>query len=240
MKRICPVLLSAALLLGLAACGSQSTSASSVPAPSSSVETSSSAPSEMENSAAQTVQPLAVFSITDPMEDGIYSAGFELSDLEDTEGGYVLNASLYAYDQYDMVDIATLKPGDTLLVHDFNGEWVEKTIETVETNDYGVTINGGMDFENGLDLAEEDTCYRTLFWDDYPIYYEQGKALLYLADDVVLNDSSAEPGAEPVVTAGAEAVAEAVASSDPYWVCTNTTLRIENGVVVEINRRWVP
>lgn len=241
MKRLIPMLLSAALVFSLTACGGSASGASSASsAGASSAPVSSAASSDGAAAAGSKILPLEAYQITDPMADGIYSVSFEAEKLEDTEGGFVLQAVFYAYDQYDMVDIANLKPADTLLYHDESGEELTLTVETVDTMNGWVSINGGMESENGLDLLEEDTCYRTLIWDDYPIYYSLGEVLLPIADDAVLNDSSADVQAEPVVTSGAEAIFDAVQASDGYWVCTNTTVRVEDGVIVEINRRWVP
>ncbi|MGN0707924.1 MAG: lipoprotein [Faecalibacterium sp.] len=266
MKRIIPLLLSAALVFSLTACGgSASTSSvssassadvSSAPAASQDASASSSAAdvssvpvspeaapeasSQGQAAAGQDVLPLPSYEMSDPMQDGIYSVSFENADLEDTEGGFVLKARFYAYDLFDMVDVASLKAGDTMLYHGDNGEELTLTVETLDSVNGMVSINGGMESENGLDLIEEDTCYRTLFWDDYPIYYDKGEMWLTLADDAVLTDSSEDVQAEPVVTSGAEAIFRAVQASDGYWVCTNTTIRVENGVIVEIGRRWVP
>lgn len=39
-----------------------------------------------------------------------------------------------------------------------------------------VSINGGMEQPSGLDLKlEDDDTYRTMTFDDYPLYYEMGE-----------------------------------------------------------------
>ena len=38
-----------------------------------------------------------------------------------------------------------------------------------------VSINGGMEEQYGLDLLLDDDTYRTMTFDDYPVYYEMGE-----------------------------------------------------------------
>ena len=75
-------------------------------------------------------------------------------------------------------------------------------VESIEKNDqyHLVTINGGMEEQYGLDLKLEDDAYRTMTFDDYPVYYEMGEKTMPLAGGVVLKDSSADPQAEEMET----------------------------------------
>ena len=77
-------------------------------------------------------------------------------------------------------------------------------VKSIEKNDqyHLVSINGGMEEQDGLDLLLDDDTYRTMTFDDYPVYYEMGEKTLPLAEDVVLKDSSADPQAEAVETTG--------------------------------------
>ena len=116
-------------------------------------------------------------------------------------------------------------------------------VKSIEKNDqyHLVTINGGMEEQYGLDLKlEEDGTYRTMTFDDYPVYYEMGEKTLPLAEDVVLKDSSADPQAEAVETTGASAVAAAINADPDNWTVYNTTLVVQGGRVQEVRRIWVP
>lgn len=220
--------LAAALLLNLAACGyTQPAPQAAEPAP--------------QASGGETLMPLATFSIADPMTDGIYHAGFGAADIEEHEGGYVLTAELYAYDQYDMVEVNSLAAGSAVRTHTGSGsETQDIIVETLDTGDSGlITINGGVE-EGGMYLMPEDTVYRTLTMNDYPVYYSVGKVMLPLAMDVLLSDGSAEYGAEPAELSGDTAAAEAVAADETGFTCYNTTLLVENGEIVRIDRIWVP
>lgn len=175
------------------------------------------------------------------MEDGIYAASIQ--GVEKTDNGYQLTAVLAGYDQYDMVDVSNLKPGDIIITHTMGGSadsTEEITVETVENSDGIITINGGIE-EGGLYLKEEDTVYRTMEMDDYPGYYAVGTTdPIKLADDVVFSDGTADFGAEPVETVGAEAAAEKISAGETSLTYYNTTIRVESGEVAEITAVWVP
>ena len=115
-------------------------------------------------------------------------------------------------------------------------------VESIEKNDqyHLVSINGGMEEQYGLDLLLDDDTYRTMTFDDYPVYYEMGEKTLPLAEDVVLKDSSADPQAEAAETTGASAVAAAINADPDNWTVYNTTLVVQGGKVQEVRRIWVP
>ncbi len=119
----------------------------------------------------------------------------------------------------------------------------EIEVQSIEKNDkYSiVSINGGMENEDGLDLMQMDNDrYRTLTDDDYPVYYEVGEKTCTLADDVILKDSSADPQAEAVETTDADAVAVALNAEPDGWHVYNTTVVVQGGKILEIRRIWVP
>ena len=116
-------------------------------------------------------------------------------------------------------------------------------VTSIEKNDeyHLVSINGGIEQPGGLDLKlEDDDTYRTMTFDDYPLYYEMGEKTMPLAEDVVLKDSSADPQAEAVETTGADAVAAAINADPDNWTTYNTTLVVQGGKVLEVRRIWVP
>lgn len=212
-------------------------------APAASTAASSPAVSSQPAQAGSVVEPLSNFTITDPMADGEYPVSFSKTNLESTEGGYAISgAALYDYDLYDIVEVTQLKPGDTIRTHDaVTGQLIDVLVTTIVQSDGVITVNGGLD-QGGLDLYAEDTVYVVREYDDYLNYYEIGTVTLPLAENVELQDSSAAPEAEAVVTAGDQAVYEAITAEDSfdYWSAGNTTVRVENGAVAAIVRRWVP
>ena len=156
-----------------------------------------------------------------------------------------LTAKIFSYDLYKKEDVENLAVGDKITLHEEGAAWnqfVTVAVKSIEKNDqyHLVTINGGMEEQYGLDLLLDDDTYRTLTFDDYPVYYEMGEKTLPLAEDVVLKDSSADPQAEAVETTGASAVAAAINADPDNWTVYNTTLVVQGGKVQEVRRIWVP
>ena len=181
-----------------------------------------------------------------------------LDDLDDTQTTTFVSASItsgvqngkltakvFSYDLYKKEDIENLAVGDKITFHEEGAAWnqvVNNAVTSIEKNDeyHLVSINGGMEKQYGLDLLLEDDTYRTMTFDDYPVYYEMGEKTLPLAKDVVLKDSSTDPQAEAVETTGASAVAAAINADPDNWTVYNTTLVVQGGKVLEVRRIWVP
>lgn len=166
------------------------------------------------------------------LDEGTYPVAF---DREQLSGGVIAGASLFTVDAYDIVDISTLEVGDAILI---GGEWV--LVESLERGDW-LMINGGNP-EGGYDLVafDEDNCWRVSLDDDYPTYTCHGEADLALDDAVTFTDGW-DIEKEPATFTGADAVAEAIATSEfEYFDQYNTTVRFEGGKVVEITRVFTP
>ncbi len=156
-----------------------------------------------------------------------------------------LTAKVFGYDIYKKEEIEKLAVGDKIIFHEEGAaqdQCVITEVKSIERNDqhHFVSINGGMEQPGGLDLKLEDDAYRTMTFDDYPLYYEMGEKTMPLADDAVLKDSSADPQAEAVETTGADAVAAAINADPDNWTTYNTTLVVQGGKVLEVRRIWVP
>ena len=156
-----------------------------------------------------------------------------------------LTAKVFSCDIYKKEEIEKLAVGDKITFHEegvAQDQCVITEVKSIERNDqhHLVSINGGMEQPGGLDLKLEDDVYRTMTFDDYPLYYEMGEKTMPLAEDVVLKDSSADPQAEAVETTGADAVAAAINADPDNWTTYNTTLVVQGGKVLEVRRIWVP
>lgn len=233
--------LTAALALGLmtgcSASASSSTASSAASSEAASSVASSEAASE-ENGAVNTVEPIEIDESVDNLLNGdsSYKVHAAITDVGDS--GVTLE--VYSYDAYEQDDINNLKVGDVIRTHDgMTNELTDMTIETLEHNENDdVVINGGIE-EGGVELWTDRGVYRTVSMDGYPVYYEVGTVTLPLADDVTIEDSSAESTASAIVTTGA-ADAEAYIASDDNWTVYNTTLFVQNGQVFDVQRVWVP
>ena len=182
--------------------------------------------------------------LSDPLSDGTYHISFESDKVGVGERkNTISDAVVYDYDRYTAADIEALGEGDTIATH-LNGteEITALTVESVERENNYVTINGGME-EGGIELCKEDDHYRTLTWDDFPVYYEVGVAKqLVMADDIELSDGAADFGSAPVIVKGDRAVCDAMSNEeDAYgWNEGNTTVTIQNGEITHVDRIWVP
>lgn len=182
-----------------------------------------------------------------------------LDDLDDTQTTTFVSASItsgvqngkltakvFGYDIYKKEEIEKLAVGDKIAFHEEGAAWnqvVNDAVTSIEKNDeyHLVSINGGMEQPGGLDLKlEDDDTYRTMTFDDYPVYYEMGEVTLPLAGGVTLSDSSADPQASAVETDGADAVADAVNAEPDGWMPNNTLVFTEDGTISSIVRIWVP
>ena len=196
---------------------------------------------EFDNSTAQstkTVAPQVVDVDVNALADGQYPVSFDRGDILSGSTGIYMNAvHIYSMDVYDIVDVDTLTAGDTLVV---SGEAIPVT--SVERRDSDVLVNGGLDGENGVVLGpigEDSNGYRVWLESDLPTYTELCVTTLVLADNAVFNDSwniEADP-----VKAGYDGIVKAITESEnDYFGQYNTTIRLEAGKVVEINRVYVP
>ena len=179
----------------------------------------------------KTVKPMDVLD-TAALTDGTYAASFEPADLADG----ALKLTVYTEDIYDIVDINTLKVGDTIYI---GGEAC--AVESLSREGEPLLINGGAN-EGGYDLFpfDEDNCWKVQLDDDYATWTAQGEATLPLAGDATFTDGW-DIEKEPVTVSGAEAVAEAINGTEmDAFVCLNTTVRVEGGRIVEIVRSYMP
>ena len=169
------------------------------------------------------------------LDNSVLNISFMQNDFYQNESGEMkLRMQIYSYEKFDLVDISDLKAGDTIIL---SGE--EILVKFVERNDYGtVLINGGLD-EGGFDLATDDS----------GIYFVHGysdvKALMPVADaEFVVSETfvfhdSANLELDTVVY-DAEDLVNGVPESIFGYQPQNTTVRIENGQVVEMNRIYTP
>ncbi len=225
-----------ALGITMAGCGTPGSTAGSAAASTTSTTSSEAQKTE--------VQPMQGVLLSEPLPDGTYHISFESDKVWVGERKNTINdAVVYDYDRYTAPEIEALREGDTIATH-LNGteEITALTVESVERENNYVTINGGIE-EGGIDLCKEDDHYRTLTWDDFPVYYEVGVAKqLVMADDIELSDGAADFEADPVIVKGDRAVCDAMSNEeDGYgWNAGNTTVTIQNGEVTHADRIWVP
>lgn len=222
----------------LAGCGASSSTASSTASSAASSEPASSVASS-EAAATDAVEPIDTGdgNVVDELQhgDSSYKVHAGITEMSDDS----VTLEVYAYDTYEKADIESLQAGDVIRAHNEQTSKLEDvTITSVEEDNGYYVINGGIE-EGGIELTLDHDVYRTMTFDDYPVYYKVGDVTLPLADDVTLEDSSADFDASAVVSNGKADVASALAASDD-WGVGNTTVFVQDGHVFDIQRIWVP
>lgn len=159
-------------------------------------------------------------------ESGIYT-------IED--GTVMMDVTVFDHEVFDMVDIAQMKEGDTILISGY-----EEVIETLErTEDGAVLINGGMIDEGGHTLYSNDnTIFAERGFDDSYILFEAGKATLPVSADFTFTDAS-NLDSDPV-TYTLDQLLDPASGIDFYFVGTNTEIVIQGAEVVAMNRIYIP
>ena len=151
----------------------------------------------------------------------------------DDNGRMQMDLKIYTYDKYDMVDIADLKVGDTVVRH--SGEVKVVSIEQDETGT--IYINGGLD-NGGFDYVT-DNCgtFYEMGFSDTKSWYQVGEATIRVSADFKGIDHADLEQGEVIIYPG-DFLIGAVTNYDftPY----NTTIRVEDGQIIEMNRVYTP
>ena len=163
------------------------------------------------------------------------AVSFEEGDayVDDT-GAMQLDVTVYTYDLYDMVDIANLKEGDTIVI-----QGNEVAVETVETLESGlVFINGGME-NGGYDLWHNDSgVYFEHGYNDAKSYYALGEATIRVSTEFEFVDSSDLDKGEVTYYPGDFLTDNAGILY--HFVPNNTSIVVEGGQIIQMTRIYTP
>ena len=236
MKKLTTLLLTGCLLLSMAACGTtEDVNAGAATTAPTREPTATPLPTEAPASVAKTISPLPVTIDARNLTDCTVAVSIEKEDLSvDNTGARVLPVTVYTYDLYDMIDIAMLAVGDTIILR---GE--EVVIAELNTTDYGsVEINGGLDAGGYELVTDEHTVYYETGYSDVKTYFELGKAVLTVSENFVFVDSADPEGNTQTFTLEdlfTDKVAH-IYGFTPH----NTRIRIEGGVITQMERIYTP
>ena len=192
------------------------------------------ADTNIETETAVIISPLPNDIDINHLENGTVAVSLEQGDayVDDT-GAMQMDVTVYTYDLYDMIDIANLKEGDTIIIR---GQEVKVT--SLERTDMGLLINGGLD-ENGYELrTDESTVWYEIGYSDVKSYYEVGKATIRVSADMNFYDSSDLDKGEVIYYPGDFLTDKA--GIIYYFVPNNTSIVIEDGMIIEMYRRYTP
>lgn len=187
----------------------------------------------------KSVLPVPEIADVSNLADGIYSVFVPEDGMKLSDGKYTLTCDVYIRELFDVVDVHTLNPGDTVTI---GGDWVV-TVKTVEEKDGEIVINGGDEGDGGCILSpNEGGTYVYRGPDDVASYSLQGTVTLEIADDVILTDTSdIDDGCKEVTVKGAAETVDYLASHQYARLTPSSgSIRVENQKVVEIKTWYTP
>ena len=230
MKKALAILL-ALSVLALSACAAKQ-------ANSDTQKDSNTAETEQQPDSAQTAQetkriePLPESLDLNALTDATVASSFGAEDISEKDGKTELTLTVYDYDVYDMVDIAQLAVGDTIVV-----DGKDMVVASREDKDGFVTINGGLE-QGGVDLTSDDSgVYYAVGMDDAKSYHELGRITVPVAEGFVLTDNS-DPE-HPDETYAASDLAK-LAGEGVGFTAGNTQATIEHGELTVLARSYTP
>ena len=181
---------------------------------------------------AKRVEPLPETLDVNALTDATVAASFSAEDISEKDGKTQITLTVYDYDVYDMVDVAQLAVGDTIVV-----DGKDMVVTSREDKDGFVTINGGLE-QGGVDLTSDDSgVYYAVGMDDAKSYHELGKITVPVAEGFVLTDNSDLE--HPDETYAASDLAK-LAASEPGFTANNTLATIEHGELTVLARSYTP
>ena len=188
-----------------------------------------------EENNAKVINPLPETLDVNALDNCTVAVSLEKGDAYvDDNGKMVMNLTVYSYELYDMVDISTLEENDVIVRQN-----KEVKITGLERLDSGlVRINGGEE-NGGFDLVSNDnTVYYETGMNDIKAYYELGKVILPVSVDFRYIDES-EPEKEAKSYYPGDFLTDD-AGIEYNFTPNNTSIVIENGVIIAMNKVYMP
>lgn len=188
-----------------------------------------------EENNAKVINPLPETLDVNALDNCTVAVSLEKGDAYvDDSGKMVMDVTVYSYELYDMVDISTLEENDVIVRQN-----KEVKITGLERLDSGlVRINGGEE-NGGFDLVSNDnTVYYETGMNDIKAYYELGKATIPVSVDFRYFDES-EPEKEAKSYYPGDFLTDD-AGIEYNFTPNNTSIVIENGYIIRMNKVYMP
>ena len=226
MKKLFLLLLMLCMLL--AACRASA----ETPEPSTAPSLTEAAPAETDGATAapNVLLPMPVAIDLNHLDNCTVPVSLEKGDAYvDDEGIMRMKVTVYTNDRYDMVDIAQLQVGDTIAIHQQNVQ-----VTSIEQDEFGdMLINGEYRLRSDdggvfYEVCEHDSLY----------LYALGEATVQVSEDFQFTDSSDLDAGEVTFYPG-DFLIEDGGIRYPFSPI-DTTLVIENGVAIAMNRVYTP
>ena len=224
------------LILVIALCLTALTACSTNPTSS----TQSAQPSQS-TSAAQSAEPAAEAKIIKPMSTGNFdpknpidmntAVSFTAANVHKEGDKITLDVTIYEEELFDAVEVTQLKAGDTITA---GGKEVKVTkVEELKTGGYA--INGGYE-QGGVTLFPGDGgTYYQVKENDAKTYVKVGTATLPLSDKFELVDNAENANKKLTAQDMTTLKEDSIGFNE-----NNTTVTVENGVITNITRAYMP
>lgn len=231
MKKL-TILVTALCLTALTACSTNPTSSAQSAQPNQSTSAAQSA-----EPAAQTKdikpQPMAManMDLKHPKEGFTAPVSFAAADVKKDGDKITLTMKVYEQELFDAVEVSQLKAGDTLTA---GGKEVKVTkVEELKTGGYA--INGGYE-QGGVTLFPGDGgTYYQMKENDAKTYVKVGTATLPLSDKFELVDNAENANKKLTAQDMTTLKEDSIGFNE-----NNTTVTVENGVITNITRAYMP
>lgn len=184
--------------------------------------------------APKTVSPLPSGIDMAHLDNCSVAVSFDEGDayVDDT-GKMQLKVKVYAYDVYDAVDISTLQVGDQLTICR-----QDVKVTSLEKDEYGaVIINGGPENGGYRLVSGEESGFHAMGLNDTKAYYELGEAAIPVSVDFVFEDSSDLEKGTCTYYPGDFLTDAGIVY---HFVPDNTTITIQDGYVIGMQRVYIP
>lgn len=181
------------------------------------------------------VNPLPSTMSVDDLDNASFAAGFDAKGVYlNDDGAMVIDLTVYDYELYDIVDVSTLKVGDTIVI---NGQNV--VISSIEEANGLIAINGGLE-EGGywLGTDDESSAYYEVLEDAAKRYVSVGKITLPVGQDFVFVDNADPEKPDQKMLAG-DFIQE-IPKTDEVFSPNAVTVTVKDGFITNVDRRFVP
>ena len=181
------------------------------------------------------ISPLPVTIDLNQLDNCTIAVSFEEGDAYVDDTGIMrLDATIYTYDLYDMVDISLLEEGDTIVIRN-----QEVPVTNLERNELGLVIINGGEENGGYDFYTDNSgVYFEMGFNDAKAYYPLGEATIRVSADFEFYDSSDLEAGEKMFYPGDFLIDDAGIRYD--FNANNTTIVIEEGQIIQMNRIYTP
>ena len=188
-----------------------------------------------EENNAKVINPLPETLDVNALDNCTVAVSLEKGDVYvDDNGKMVMNFTVYSYELYDMVDIASVEENDVIVRQN-----EEVTVTELERLESGlVRINGGEE-NGGFDLISNDsTVYYETGMNDIKAYYEIGMVTLPVSDEFEYIDESVLDSEAKTYYPGDFLTDDA--EIEYNFTPNNTSIVIENGTIIKMNKVYMP